>query len=114
MAIFAVTLENGPGFDETLPRRGQQVWDEHAAFMDSLVEDGFVLLGGPLGDVDHDRVLLLVVDAADKTEIVDRLAEDPWAPLRMLTTVSVEPWTIWLDGTQRGSGASPARTSPVS
>lgn len=113
MAIFVVTLENGPGFDETKPRREQQLWDQHGVFMDSLVEDGFVLLGGPLGDVDRDRVLL-VVEATDEAEIVERLDDDPWAPLGMLSTVSVETWTIWLDGTQRGSGASPARTNPVS
>ena len=100
MATFAVILENGPGFDETLPRRQQRLWDEHAAFMDSLVEDGFVLLGGPLGDVDHDRVLL-VIDAADEAEIQTRLDDDPWAPLQVLSTVSIEPWTIWLGELRR-------------
>lgn len=100
MAVFAVTLENGPGFDGSRGRREQQLWNEHAAFMDSLVEDGFVLLGGPLGDVDRDRVLL-VIDAADEAEIRERLDDDPWAPLRMLRTVHIEPWTIWLDGLRR-------------
>src|SRR4051794_30591739 len=95
MAIFVVVSENGPGFDDTRPRRQQRLWDEHAAFMDSLVEDGFVLLGGPLGDVDRDRVLL-VVDALDEAEIDSRLADDPWTPEGMLRTVSVEPWTVWL------------------
>ena len=113
MTVFVVTEENGAGFDATRPRREQQLWDEHAAFMDSLVEDGFVLLGGPLGDVDGDRVML-VVDAADETEIEERLADDPWAPSGVLRIVSIEPWTIWLDGTQRGAGPSPARTSPDS
>jgi uncharacterized protein YciI len=100
MATFVVTLENGPGFDETQARRGQQLWDEHAAFMDSLVEDGFVLLGGPLGDVDRDRVLL-VVEASDETEIRARLDDDPWAPLHVLSTVSIEPWTVWLGELRR-------------
>lgn len=100
MAIFVVTLENGPGFDETKPRRAQQLWDEHGAFMDSLVEDGFVLLGGPLGDIDRDRVLL-VVDATDENEIETRLDDDPWAPLQVLRTIAVEPWTIWLGEPRR-------------
>ena len=113
MSVFVVTLENGPGYDDAHRRREQQLWDEHAAFMDSLVEDGFVLLGGPLGHVDGDRVML-VVDAADRAEIEERLADDPWAPPQILRIVSVEPWTIWLDGTQRGTGPSPGRTSPVS
>ncbi len=100
MTVFVVLKENGPGFDGSRPRREQRLWDEHAAFMDGLVADGFVLLGGPLGDVDHDRVLL-VVEAADEREIAERLADDPWDPLDMLRTVSIEPWTIWLDGIRR-------------
>jgi uncharacterized protein YciI len=100
MAIFAVILENGPGFDPSRPRRQQQDWDPHAAFMDSLVEDGFVVLGGPLGDVDRDRVLL-VVDAADEADIESRLADDPWAPHEVLRTVSIEPWTVWLGQLRR-------------
>jgi uncharacterized protein YciI len=113
MAVFVVTLENGPGFDASRRRREQPDWDAHAAFMDSLVEDGFVLLGGPLSDVDRDR-MLLVVDAIDDEEIESRLEDDPWSPDEVLRTVSIEPWTLWLDGTQRGPGPSPARTSPVS
>jgi hypothetical protein len=30
--------------------REQDDWDAHAGFMDGLVDDGFVLLGGPVGD----------------------------------------------------------------
>ena len=29
--------------------RDQALWAEHAAFMDTLTADGFVILGGPLG-----------------------------------------------------------------
>jgi hypothetical protein len=50
MANFAVTLAHGPGWDPTRPIRAQDGWDEHAAFMDGLVADGFLIVGGPLGD----------------------------------------------------------------
>jgi hypothetical protein len=30
--------------------REQDAWDEHAAFMEALVDDGFVVLGGPIGE----------------------------------------------------------------
>ena len=60
--------------------REQDAWDEHAAFMDGLVEDGFVLLGGPLG---ADRALL-IVDAASEEAVRERLARDPWIPMRLL------------------------------
>jgi len=30
--------------------RAQERWEDHAAFMDGLADDGFIVLGGPLGD----------------------------------------------------------------
>lgn len=57
--LFAVTREHGPGWDESRSLREQQMWDEHAAFMDDLTNDGFVVLGGPLGD---EAGILLVID----------------------------------------------------
>ena len=63
-------------------------------FMDGLVVDGFILLGGPVGD--H-RQTLQVVEAADATEIRRRLAEDPWAHAKLLEIGSIQPWALWLD-----------------
>ena len=42
--------------------------------MDGLVNDGFIILGGPLGNGEQ---TLHVVEAADENEITTRLAEDP-------------------------------------
>ena len=49
--------------------------------MDSLVEEGFVVLGGPLGD---GRRALLVIEASDESMIERRLREDPWASMDLL------------------------------
>ena len=49
MPNFALTLVRGPNWDDTRGIREQQQWSEHATFMDGLVADGFILLGGPLG-----------------------------------------------------------------
>ncbi|MGZ4384217.1 MAG: hypothetical protein ACXVY3_06430 [Gaiellaceae bacterium] len=57
------------------------------------MEDGFVLIGGPLGDGSS---FLLVLDAEDGSAIRVRLADDPWTPLDMLRIASIEPWTILL------------------
>ena len=91
---YLVETARGPAWDDDLPRREQLGWDAHAAFMDGLVEDRFVVLGGPVGDLDGDRALL-VVDAPTEEEARRRLAADPWAD-RVLTIRSVRPWTIWL------------------
>ena len=63
--------------------------------MDRFVEEGFILLGGPL---EGEHEVLHVVRAESKDEIDARLAEDNWTRNGMLETVSVEAWTILLDG----------------
>jgi len=94
--MFAVTMESGPSWDDSRPRREQDDWAEHAAFMDGLVADGFIVIGGPIGDVEG-RYTMHAVDAADEDAIRARFAEDPWAPTGMLRIAKIEPWTIWLD-----------------
>jgi hypothetical protein len=94
-------MVNGPAWDASRPRREQPGWDAHAAFMDSLVEDGFVVLGGPIGDGED---VLLAVEAADEAEITDRLQDDPWTPTDQLRVGEIRPWTVWLDGRHRPPG----------
>jgi uncharacterized protein YciI len=91
---FLVERARGPAWDHSRSRREQDGWDEHAAFMDGLVEEGFVVLGGPMGLGDGDNVLL-IVDAPDEAAIHSRLAEDPW-PDEQLMTARVTPWNVWL------------------
>lgn len=47
--LFAVILTHGPEWQPSRPLEEQEAWDAHAAFMDSLDAEGFVLLAGPLG-----------------------------------------------------------------
>ena len=92
--FFAVRLEHAGPWDFARGLREQDGWDEHAAFMDGLVKDGFIVLGGPL----NEREILHAVRADDEGEVRARLAEDNWARNGMLRIVSIEPWTILLDG----------------
>jgi uncharacterized protein YciI len=110
MANFAVRLGHGPGWDASRPIRSQDGWDEHAAFMDGLVADGFIILGGPVGEGyparegdpagggDPPEETLHAVEAADEDEIRARLARDPWARAGLLRVGTIEPWALWLDG----------------
>jgi uncharacterized protein YciI len=95
MANFAVRLVHGPNWDAGCPIRGQDGWEDHAAFMDGLVEEGFIIVGGPLGDGEQ---TLHAVEAADEDEIRARLALDPWASAGLLRVGPIEPWAFWLDG----------------
>ena len=96
MTYFAVTRERGGSWDPALPMRDQERWDEHAAFMDALVEDGFVVLGGPLGA--GERRFLLVVEAETPADVESRLAADPWTALDLLRIARLELWEILLSG----------------
>lgn len=93
MANFAVTMENGPQWDATRAIRDQDGWQAHAAFMDALVDNGFVIIGGPLSSGQR----LLAVEAPDEQAVRDRMAADPWALTGRLLVGSVEPWSLWLD-----------------
>jgi uncharacterized protein len=93
---FLVKRAHGVAWNRTRLRRDQDGWDEHAAFMDALVEEGFIVLGGPVGAGDGDYALL-VVEASSEKEVRAKLAADPWGE-DMLATESIEPWTIFLRG----------------
>jgi uncharacterized protein YciI len=101
MGYFVVTEGRGPGWDASRPRREQDEWDAHAAFMDGLVEDGFVVLGGPVGDGVR---VLLVTEADSERDVAARLAEDPWMPMGILRVATVEPWDVLLDGRAQARG----------
>ena len=75
--------------------REQALWDEHARFMDDLVETGFVVLGGPL---EGGRRVLLIVSAQNEAALRARFADDPWIQNETLTISHVEPWTVLLHG----------------
>lgn len=91
-----------PQRDSSRPIREQDGWDEHAAFMDGLVDQGFVVTGGPLGPGER---VLLIVEAADKEAIRQRLNDDPWEHMGLLRVGQMEPWTVWLDGRKKNGVA---------
>lgn len=95
MALFVLRLRRGGPWDWSKGLREQAGWDEHARFMDGLVDDGFILLGGPLAG---ERETLHIVEAESEEGIRKRMAEDPWAENGMLRPVSIERWTVLLDG----------------
>jgi hypothetical protein len=101
MRTFLVVLHrSGPEYDHARPLEEQSGWPAHASFMDGLVDDGFIVLGGPLAD---EYRVAHVVQAESEAEIRARFARDPWSETH-LTVGSIDPWTIRLDG--RGQAAA--------
>ena len=94
MAMFLVVLrQSGPEFDRSRPLEEQSLWSEHAVFMDALVGDGFLVLGGPLA---HDGRVAHAVAADSEQAVRDTFARDPWSETH-LRVDTIEPWTIRLD-----------------
>jgi hypothetical protein len=91
--MFLVVLRrSGPEYDHSKPLEDQSGWLEHAAFMDGLVDDGFIVLGGVLGD---EVRTAHAVEAGSEDEIRETLARDPWSGTHLVVD-SIDPWTIRL------------------
>jgi len=75
----------------------QTGWQAHAAFMDALVEQGFVVLGGPLAD---EVRVVLAIEADTEDSVRETLAADPWSGTHLVID-AVEPWRIRLDARRK-------------
>jgi hypothetical protein len=91
--FLVINLRSGPQWDRSKPLEQQSGWVEHAAFMDGLVESGFVVLGGPLAD---EYRVALVVEADSEDAVRATLGRDPWSGTH-LRIGSIDPWTLRLD-----------------
>jgi uncharacterized protein YciI len=92
--FLVVRLRSGPQWDASRRLEEQSGWPVHAAFMDGLVEAGFLVLGGPLAD---EHRVVLAVEAESEDAVRTTLARDPWHETHLVVD-TVEPWTIRLDG----------------
>jgi uncharacterized protein YciI len=92
VTYFVVLRRTGPQWVPGRPLEDQSDWPAHATFMDALVEDGFVVLGGPLAD---EHRVVLVVEADSEEAVRTTLAADPWSGSH-LEVAGVDPWTIRL------------------
>ena len=91
--VFVVLRSRGPAWDDSRPLVEQAGWAAHAAFMDALHEERFALLVGPL---EGTRDALIVLRASSASEIVNRLASDPWTASGLLVTKQISPWQLRL------------------
>jgi hypothetical protein len=92
MMFLVILRRSGPEYDHSRPLEEQSGWLEHAAFMDGLVEDGVIALGGVLGD---EVRTAHAVEAASEEAVRETLARDPWSGSHLVVD-SIDPWTIRL------------------
>jgi uncharacterized protein YciI len=91
--LFAVMSERGPKWDDSKSMEEQEAWRVHADFMNALVAEGFVLLGGPLVGT---RDVLLIVRGKSEADVAARLGEDVWVTKGLLRQRQITPWWVRL------------------
>ena len=91
---FIAISSAGPNRDQSKDTREQPFWNEHAAFIDQLVDEGFILMGGPLVD---EGGSLLIVNAEDENEVREKLKNDPSFERGILKLESIKRWQIFID-----------------
>jgi hypothetical protein len=74
--LFVVLRTRGSRWNYTRTLEEQDLWQTHAAFMNGLVHEGFVLLGGPLEGTPD---VMLLIRASHVEHIMYRLADNPWS-----------------------------------
>jgi len=95
---FLAISSAGPNRDPSKGTREQPFWDEHVVFIDRLVDESFILMGGPLVGRDGlPQGALLIVNAQDENEVTEKLKNDPWFIRGILKLESVKRWEIFID-----------------
>jgi hypothetical protein len=94
--MFHVVLrQSGPEFDPVLPLEEQSGIAEHAAYMNKLVHDGHIVLGGILPNLRTAHAM----EAESEQEVRELWSRDPWYESHLILE-SIEPWEIRLDARQ--------------
>ena len=89
--------KTGPAWIAGTTTRQQPLWDQHAAFIDKLFEQGRIIMAGPYADLTG---ALVIIKAASATEASQMFADDPWTTHGILLESKVIEWTVFLDAHQ--------------
>jgi uncharacterized protein YciI len=83
----------GPAWTSGPPEE-QPGWDEHAAFIDELIENGTFVMGGPIADNSGSISLLENVGEDEARELV---LEDPFVLNGVFVLDDVRAWNVYVD-----------------
>src|SRR3954466_7305746 len=74
--------------------QGKDGWDEHAAFIDGLIEREIFVMGGPYADNSGSHTLLEGVSVDEARELV---LQDPLVANDVLGLEDVRAWNVYVD-----------------
>lgn len=96
---FVIFFAPGTAWIAGKTSREQPYWTEHAAFMDALLEDGIVIMGGPFADYSS---IMIVLEASDENEVRNLFERDPFVARGIFRLSSVHEWHVFLDARKKG------------
>ena len=76
------------------PPSEQPGWDEHASFVDDLVANGTMVLGGPFADNSGSLTVLQHIGEDEARELV---ARDPFVANGVFVLDEVRAWNVYVD-----------------
>jgi uncharacterized protein YciI len=88
-----VRFRAGPTWTSGPPEE-QPGWDEHADFVDELIENGTFVMGGPLADNSGSMSVLENVGEDEARELV---LEDPFVLNGVFVLDDVRVWNVYVD-----------------
>jgi uncharacterized protein YciI len=88
-----VRFRAGPTWTSGPPEE-QPGWDEHADFVDELIENGTFVMGGPLADNSGSMSVLENVGEDEARELV---LEDPFVLNGVFVLDDVRAWNVYVD-----------------
>ena len=83
----------GPAWTSGAPE-DQDGWEEHAQFIDGLIERGIFVMGGPYADNSGSHTLLEGVSADEARELV---LQDPFVANGVFELEDVRAWNVYVD-----------------
>jgi uncharacterized protein YciI len=87
----------GPAWTNGPPEE-QPGWDEHADFVDDLVERGVFVMGGPFADHSGSMTLLENVAEDEAREVV---LADPFVANGVFVLEDLRAWNVYVDEVER-------------
>jgi uncharacterized protein YciI len=91
---IVVRIKAGPAWADGSPPEAQPGWDEHAMFVDALVEQGTFVMGGPLTNYSGSLVILEGVTGDAARALMDK---DPFVRNGVFIVEDVLEWTVYVD-----------------
>lgn len=88
-----VRFRAGPSWTNG-PPDDQPGWDDHAAFVDELVDRGTMVLGGPFADSSG---TLIVLENVGEDEARELVAKDPFVENGVFVLEDVRAWNVYVD-----------------